>query len=133
MKGWRHHSGYTVLPSPLRRGLGVTPFAYEHTVIVEGLLGHRLRTTAPIHHVNGIPTDNRHENLVVCEDHAYHMLLHLRQRALDECGNPNWRKCVYCHTWDDPLSMKIHSAKATARYFHRRCQNARAKPRKRAA
>lgn len=90
----------------------------EHTWIVERVLGKKLPEGAEIHHVNENRTDNRSENLVVCQDRAYHQLLHLRMRAFAECGNPNWRRCIYCKRHDNPTQMRNHG-KGT--FKHRIC------------
>lgn len=90
-----------------------------HIEIAEKLLGQPLPANAEVHHVNGIKNDNRHENLVICPDHAYHALLHARQRAMDACGNPDYRKCEICGEWDDPNSMYLRKTKSGQ--WHRAC------------
>jgi hypothetical protein len=70
----------------------------EHTLIVERILGKRLPKGAQVHHFNENGLDNRHQNLVVCPDMAYHKLLHVRQRVKAAGGNPNTERiCSRCN------------------------------------
>ncbi len=78
----------------------------EHVLIAERALGRPLPPGAQVHHVNESPSDNRPGNLVICPDQQYHALLHQRQRALDACGNANYRKCPHCGVYDDPANMR---------------------------
>lgn len=52
----------------------------EHGVIAERVLGRGLHRGEVVHHVNGIGTDNRNINLLICTQ-AYHALLHQRMAA----------------------------------------------------
>ena len=94
---------------------------YEHVLIAEKILGKTLPLNAVVHHINGIVGDNRPANLVLCQDQASHKLIHLRQKAFYECGNINWRKCVYCKQWDNPQNMYLHNRA----FRHRFCENKR--------
>lgn len=80
----------------------------EHILIAENVLGYYLPEGVEIHHVNGIRSDNRNENLVICEDRNYHRLLHVRTRALKECGNVDWRKCWICKEYDSIENLIIN-------------------------
>ncbi len=64
----------------------------EHRLICAAVLGKMLRRGIDIHHVYG--------TLVICESHAYHHFLHVRQRAFEATGDVSQRKCSICNTWD---------------------------------
>lgn len=79
---------------------------FDHVRVVENVLGFELPKGVVIHHWNEIKTDNRNENLLVCQDRAYHNLIHARMRAYDACGNASFRPCVVCKKYDDVKNMK---------------------------
>lgn len=110
-------------PVPTSRGR-----RYEHDVIVEGVLGHALPPGAEVHHIDGNKSNNAKSNLVACQDRAYHFLLHRRANALRECGNPDARKCGYCHEWDDPSNLVIYASNSSAR--HTACESRYARERR---
>ena len=92
-----------------------------HVEMAERALGKPLPPGVEVHHVNGIKHDNRPENLVICPDHAYHFLLHARQRAMDACGDPSFRKCEICGEWGNPDQM--YQRKKKPGQWHRACGN----------
>lgn len=96
---------------------GQSGFVREHVVVAERALGRLLPDNAEIHHVNGDGRDNRPSNLVVCENHAYHHLLHRRQRALHASGNANWLKCSICGTYDAPDRVRWDERYGTGKHF----------------
>ena len=75
---------------------------YEYVLVAEQALGKLLPPKAIIHHVDGNNTNNINSNLVICEDQAYHMLLHQRMRVLEVGGNPNTQYlCGRCNKAKD--------------------------------
>lgn len=53
---------------------------------------------------------------VVCPGQGYVNALRNRARALAASGNPNYRKCKYCHRWDSPQHLII-----SENAWHRAC------------
>ena len=93
----------------------------NHVLIAEKALGKRLPKGSEVHHVDGSRTNDNNSNLVICQDRTYHKLLHMRTDALRETGNANFRKCPYCHNYDDPAKMKREIVGKSDRFIHRQC------------
>jgi len=127
--GYRiNNDGYAMVLMPDHPRSQVGGYVLEHILIIEKVLGKALPLKAKTHHVNEVRHDNRNENIVVCENDAYHFLLHMRKRALEACGNANWRKCVFCKEYDPPEKMFINSQDTA---YHRSCCNKYAVQRRR--
>lgn len=106
----------TYLPEHPRARSG---YVYEHVVIVERAMGKPLPKSAEVHHVDEDKGNNAHGNLVVCQDHAYHFLLHKRARALAACGDANAHRCVICHQYDRQDEITVSGKHRNA--YHRSC------------
>lgn len=82
---------------PLHPHASASGCVYEHVLVAERALGRFLPDGAFVHHVDGNRQNNTPKNLVICQDAAYHSLLHVRQRVLDAGGDPNvHRVCSKC-------------------------------------
>ncbi len=93
----------------------------EHVILVEKAMGKPLPPGAVVHHVDHQPFNNDNNNLVACQNAAYHVLLHVREKALNECGNPNLRQCIFCKIWSNPAYLKKYPSDR-GKYFHRDCE-----------
>ncbi len=68
-----------------------------HVLRAEHALGRPLPKGAVVHHADGSISD--HAPLVICEDTAYHHLLHVRTRVYRAGGNPDTDAfCAGCQT-----------------------------------
>jgi hypothetical protein len=120
--GGRHNSmGYikVIKKDHPRANLGL--YVFEHILVAEKVLGKYLPEKASIHHVNEDKTDNRNENLVICEDESYHQYLHVRMRMLKACGHADWRRCKFCRVYDKPENIVV--VKQNGSFHHRDCYN----------
>ena len=79
----------------------------KHIYIAEKVLGRRLPIGAVVHHIDGHTRHNINNNLVICQDTSYHLLLHQRARAYKACGEASYLKCQFCQIYDDPKALKI--------------------------
>ena len=93
----------------------------EHIAVAESVYGGRLPDGAIVHHVDGNPRNNDKRNLVICPSQAYHKMIHVRDRALKETGNPNMVPCHICKAWDLPENLYFRKSKPGQ--WHRRCGN----------
>lgn len=66
-----------------------------HRFIAERALGKQLPRRVQVHHVDENYQNNANGNLVICEDMAYHKLLHMRADVVRAGGNPNTD--LFCH------------------------------------
>jgi len=119
---FRHSEGYLWVYAP-NHPKATNRYVLEHILKCERALGKYLPLKAEPHHVDGDRLNNSNDNLVLCQDRAYHMLLERRTRAHKACGHADWRKCKYCKKHDDPMNLYINGTTVC----HRECRNGRKK------
>lgn len=78
---WRKRNGYkpdnhgrTVAAYQRKNGRSVR--VMEHRSVMESTLGRSLTSDEVVHHINGVKTDNRAENLYLCSSRSQHKRIH---------------------------------------------------------
>ncbi len=72
-------------------------YVCEHIKVATEALGRPLPTGSVVHHVDEDKTNNQKSNLVICQDRAYHVMLHSRLRIQKAGGHHNTEKfCIDC-------------------------------------
>lgn len=114
--GTRMVDGYVQQHAPghPRAVVGYVP---QHILRAEEALGHYLPQGAEVHHVDSNRANNDGHNLVICEDHEYHLLLHRRTKAMKASGCPDSRFCRFCKKWE--VGMHTDNRGTS---FHKECQ-----------
>ena len=97
----------------------------KHVNVAEAVLGRPMPDGAIVHHIDGNRRNNEKWNLAIFPSENYHQLIHLRQRALEASGNPEYRKCPFCKSWGNPKEMIVVGdvPKRNKRYCHRKCKS----------
>jgi len=116
--------GYVLILVPGHHRVDCDGRVREHILVAEKTLGRNLKEPECIHHADENKENNSPNNLVICPDQAYHMLLHQRIRAFKESGNADYRKCKVCKTYDDTENMVFRPSDNT--YLHKSCWAERA-------
>lgn len=111
--GMSFSGGYTKIKFPGHPRADRDDYVLTHILVAEAALGKPLPKGAEIHHhPSGTRFDNR--QIVICQDCAYHKLLHKREAALLACGHANWLKCSFCEQYDDPDNLYTFRSKSRA-------------------
>lgn len=125
-KGGRYinHSGYVMIYMPEHKRSMANGYVREHIVLAEKALGRELPQGSQVHHF-GETSDN--SKLCICHDQKYHFLLHIRAKALSECGDANKRKCKFCQKYDDTENLhckELNGKKSGWNIYHMECVRA---------
>jgi HNH endonuclease len=65
-------NGYVMVKRPGHHLADCRGYVYEHRIVAEEKLGRHLLPGEVVHHVNGIKSDNRPENIEVLSSTAHH-------------------------------------------------------------
>lgn len=85
-----------------------------HRIRAEMALGKELPPGAVVHHADG--SRSEHAPLVICQDDAYHRLLHQRMRVVRAGGNPNTERfCGWCQTCRPVEAFAVRTARPSGR------------------
>lgn len=122
-------SGYVMILKPDHPRANSKGYVSEHLAIGDRVIGRILPDGVQVHHFNEIRSDNANKNLVICENQAYHLLLHQRARAYRATGCATARSCVICKGWNQE-DLYISPSGNMAR--HRVCHAMKVKSRARA-
>jgi hypothetical protein len=109
----RRLDGYVLLYMP-DHPRATEKYVLSHIIEAEKALGKLLPEKAVVHHHSS-------EQLVICQNQAYHNLIHRRQRALMSCGHSHWRKCSYCHQYDEVSNLYL--SRDGQHTYHVKCKS----------
>lgn len=74
-------NGYFMVKSPSHPHADKQGYVLEHRLVMEAHIGRTLLQTEVVHHINGIKTDNRIENLMLFDNNGSHIKYHRRETA----------------------------------------------------
>jgi len=99
--------GYVLIRSKDHPHVQNRGYVYEHRLVMEKKLGRYLNPSEQIHHINGIKSDNRIENLVVTNVHE-HKLFHRKKGTCSKCGEFGRLVKGFCRTHYNGHWKKLH-------------------------
>lgn len=92
-------NGYVLVYQPDHPRAQSHGLVYEHTLVMEKMIGRFLSRIKVVDHINGIRFDNRPENLRLCSSHADHKRWEYFKPLVFRGGDPQSQKlCTGCDT-----------------------------------
>lgn len=92
-QSYEHSGGYIMVYSPKHPACDHSGYVYQHRLIVEKKIGRFLSGKEIVHHLNGDPSDNRVDNLILLFNQKEHIRVH--KGWLKQEGHWN-KKCPRC-------------------------------------
>jgi len=97
----RIKQGRLVVQFPGHHRANQSGYVFNYILVAEKALGKPLPSKVAIHHVGSLDDDKL---IVICENNAYHLILHARKRIVEAGGNPNTQKiCSKCKNVKDRI------------------------------
>mgnify|MGYP001574720473 FL=1 len=76
---WTHPEGYIYVLAREHHRANSQGYVYEHILIIEKVLGRKLRKGEVVHHINHKKNDNRPENLMIFKTNVKHLAHHRKE------------------------------------------------------
>jgi len=118
-EGSTKRGGYVFVLNPKRSLEGQPRYLQEHRVIMERLLGRKLKYNECVHHVNEIRDDNSIENLKVMTL-GNHTALHHKMNRHKHGWTRNYDSCTECGTSARPHCANGMCKRCYNRIFYRK-------------
>lgn len=115
--------GYIQVKMPDHLRANKWGFIYEHILIAEKKIGRPLNKREVVHHINGNPSDNTPDNLLIFDSRGAHTHYHADQRLITIGVNPKTEKrCPKCTS----ILLKSSFARSSSR--GKKCLSSWCKP-----
>lgn len=106
-KGRIKQNGYYLIYIPNHHFSSKSKYVLEHRLIYELYHQCSLLPWAVIHHINGVKTDNRIENLMALPDQSFHLRIHRKgnhnPRTKKDISN---RSCLSCNSYKTNINNR---------------------------
>ncbi len=116
-----NNEGYVMVENP-GHPRAYHGYVFEHILVLEKVLGRPILPSESGHHIDQDKRNNSPDNLMLFKTKGMHISFHYRLRAFEASGHWDWRKCCFCHQYDDPANLICVGPKKDKSY-HRKCEN----------